>query len=128
MNKPSQRVVVLGASHKPERYSNQAIRLLREHGHEVIPVHPKLEEVEGLRVENSLDAIKVAIDTLTMYVGAERSSALVETILRLNPGRVIFNPGSENPALETRLDMAGIPFEHACTLVLLRTGQFQFSR
>jgi hypothetical protein len=119
-----QRVIVMGASHKPERYSNQAIRLLREHGHEVIPVNPKLDEVEGLKVARALGEIDGAVDTLTMYIGAERSGALAEAILRLRPGRVIFNPGSENPELEQRLEGAGIPFEHACTLVLLRTEQF----
>lgn len=124
MNKQYQRVVVLGASHKPERYSNQAVRLLQEFGHEVIPVHPKLEEVEGIKVANSLNVIEGNVDTLTLYVGAERSSALTEAILRLKPDRVIFNPGSENAELETHLNSANIPFEHACTLVLLRTAQF----
>ncbi len=119
-----QRVVVLGASHKPERYSNQAIRLLRDHGHEVIPVHPKLQQAEGIAVVSSLDAINGAVDTLTMYIGAERSDQIADAILALKPGRVIFNPGSENPALEQRLHDAGIAFELACTLVLLRTGQF----
>lgn len=124
MSGNTQRVVVLGASHKPERYSNQAIRLLREHGHEVIPVNPRLDEAEGLKVAHSLDEIEGSVDTLTLYVGAERSNALVESILRLHPGRVIFNPGTENPELELQLSAASIPFEHACTLVLLRIGQF----
>jgi predicted CoA-binding protein len=118
------RVVVMGASHKPERYSNQAVRLLQEHGHEVIPVHPRLDEVEGLKVAHSLNEITGAVDTLTLYIGPERSSAIAESIVRLRPGRVIFNPGSENPELEARLDEAGIVHEQACTLVLLRTGQF----
>lgn len=124
MSRKQQRVVVLGASHKPERYSNQAIRLLREYGHEVIPVHPRLEQAEGIPVANSLDLIEGAVDTLTMYIGAERSSQIADAILQLRPGRVIFNPGSENGELEAQLQAAGIPFEHACTLVLLNTGQF----
>jgi hypothetical protein len=37
---------------------------------------------------------------------------------------VIFNPGSESRDLELALKNARIPFERACTLVLLRTGQF----
>ncbi|MGA7179557.1 MAG: CoA-binding protein [Thiobacillaceae bacterium] len=124
MSQTKQRVVVLGASHKAERYSNQAIRLLREHGHQVIPVHPKLEETEGIPVANSLDVIESVVETLTMYIGADRSNQIADAILRLRPGRVIFNPGSENPELEARLKSANIPFERACTLVLLRTGQF----
>lgn len=125
MSKATQRVVVLGASHKPERYSNQAIRLLRDHGHEVVPVHPKLAEAEGVPVVNSLDVIKGRVDTLlTMYVGADRSNQIVDAILKLQPDRVIFNPGSENPALETHLQSAGIPFELACTLLSTNRRRF----
>lgn len=125
MSRPNtQRVAVLGASHKPERYANQAIRLLREHGHEVIPVHPKLEMAEGLPVVHALGEIAGAVDTLTLYVGPERSALIADDIVRLRPGRVIFNPGTESDELEARLDAAGIAHERACTLVLLRTGQF----
>ena len=121
---PPQRVAVLGASHKPERYANQAIRLLREHGHEVVPVHPKLDTAEGLPVVHSLGEIAGAVDTLTLYIGPERSALVADDIVRLHPGRVIFNPGTESAELAARLDAAGIPHEEACTLVLLRTGQF----
>jgi uncharacterized protein len=124
MSRKKQRVVVLGASHKPDRYSNQAVRLLLEHGHEVIPVHPMLAEVESLKVVHHVGEIHGAVDTLTMYVGPNVSSAAAGAILQLRPGRVIFNPGSENPDLELRLSQAGIAHEHACTLVLLRTEQF----
>lgn len=124
MSTPRQRVVVLGATHKPERYSSLAIRLLREHGHVVIPVHPRLDRVEDLPTVASLDAVPGPVDTLTLYIGPERSAVLIDAIVRLRPGRVIFNPGTENPALEARLDDVGITHERACTLVLLRTGQF----
>jgi len=37
---------------------------------------------------------------------------------------VIFNPGAENPDLAERLRKQGVETLEACTLVLLRTGQF----
>ena len=46
MSDNHQRVVVLGASKNPERYSNMAVNRLLENGHEVIPVHPALERVD----------------------------------------------------------------------------------
>ncbi len=119
-----QRVAVLGASHKPERHSNQTIRLLLEHGHTVVPINPRLDTAEGIPVVHALGEIDGVIDVLTLYVGPERSAPLAEDIVQLNPGRVIFNPGTESTALEARLDAADIPHERACTLVLLRTGQF----
>ena len=118
-------VAVLGASPNRERYSNRAVRMLVEHGHAVIPINPGQTEIEGLAVMPSLDHLDAgSVDTLTMYVGPERSDALGASILRLAPARVIFNPGSENPALAGELRAADIEVLEACTLVMLRAGQF----
>lgn len=119
-----ERVAILGASDKPDRYSNKAQRLLVQHGHTVVPVHPALKQIEGVDVVPSLDAIQEPVDTLTMYVGPAISTGVADKIVALKPGRVIFNPGTENPELQTKLDGSNIPWEEACTLVLLNTGQY----
>lgn len=124
MNSTGRRVVVLGASRNPERYSNQAVVRLREHGHDVVPVNPGGGTVEGLAMLKDLSEIQGDVDTLTLYVGPQVSAALVDSIVRLRPARVIFNPGAENPELRQALEKAGIPCEEACTLVMLSTGQF----
>lgn len=124
MRDKKQRVVVIGASAKPERYSNRAVRLLLEHGHEVVPINPGISTIEGLPVVSSLEDLSGHVDTVTLYVSAERSSALEDAITHLHPDRVIFNPGAENPALQATLDANGIYTEEACTLVLLNTDQF----
>ena len=64
------------------------------------------------------------IHTLTLYVSPEISTKLADDIVRLRPGRVVFNPGAENPALKMTLTKHGIASEEVCTLVLLNTGQF----
>jgi hypothetical protein len=120
-------VAVLGASSKPERYSFKAVSLLAEKGHAVFPVNPAIAEAAGRPVFKRLADIAAPLDTITVYHGAERSSALAEEILAVRPRRVIFNPGAENPELSRRLEAAGVEVLHACTLVLLRTGQFDRS-
>lgn len=117
-------VVILGASNNPERIAYQALsRLLGLH-YDVIPVSPKGGEILGQAVRTSLASIDRPVDTLTMYVGPERQPDLVDAIVALRPRRVIFNPGSENPAIYPRLRQAGIEVQEACTLVLLATRQF----
>lgn len=117
-------VVVLGASPKPIRYSYQAVKLLERAGYRVIPVHPKVERIDQIPVVANLSLIREPVDTLTLYLGEDRSRGLIDAILRLAPERVIFNPGSESAELERALHAHHIPFEQACTLVLLRTHQF----
>lgn len=117
-------VAVLGASPKPERYSNKALRMLHSQGYEVIPVHPALDDIEGLKVCRNLADFKSALHTITVYVSPERSSRLREEIIRAKPKRVIFNPGAENPELAGELQKVDIEVHNACTLVMLSTGQF----
>lgn len=119
-----ERVAVLGASKKPARYSNKAVVMLKEYGHEVIPVNPIEENIEDLPVAHSLADIEGDIDTLTVYVGPRHIGGVINDILALKPKRVILNPGTESQELESALDSNDIPFMEACTLVLLRTGQY----
>ena len=120
-----EKVAILGASDRPDRYAHKAFRMLKEYGHQTLPVSPKLKELEGEKVYARLSEIKAPVDTLTMYVGTAISKELAPEILALKPKRVIFNPGSENPALAAELEKAGVRTEEACTLVLLRTNQFE---
>lgn len=124
MSNSDHHVAVLGASPKPARYANQCIRLLKEHGYRVTPLHPRFDEVEGLPVVHHLAQIADPVDTLTLYVGPQGLEPQAEDIVRLNPGRVIFNPGTESGLVQQRLEDAGIDWFEACTLVMLRTGQF----
>jgi predicted CoA-binding protein len=120
----NEKVAILGASDNPERYAYKAFKMLREYGHQTYPVHPSLEKVEEQSVYKKLADIKEPIDTLTMYVGPKISSPLLPEIISLKPKRVIFNPGSENLELKKALEKNNINAIEACTLVLLRTGQF----
>ena len=45
-------------------------------------------------------------------------------IISLQPKRVIFNPGTENPEFYKLLKENNIAVEVACTLVLLSTNQY----
>jgi len=117
-------VVVVGASNKQDRFSNKAIRLLLEKGHDVIPVHPIINEIEGLTAVSDLKSITKEVDTVTLYVNPTKGEALVDNIVALKPKRVIMNPGTESELIKKTLDDEGIEVMKACTLVLLKTGQF----
>ncbi len=120
MNK---KTLVLGASLKVDRYSNLAIHRLVTHGHEVAAVGLKKGEVAGVKIETDINDID-NIDTITLYLNPIRQQPYYDNIIQLNPRRVIFNPGTENPEFYQKLKESDIEVEVACTLVLLSTNQY----
>lgn len=119
-----QSVVIVGASDKQDRFAYKAFKLLAQHGHTLLPVHPQLKLIEGVKVFSNLDQIEGPVDTLTMYVSPKISSELKNQIIKLKPQRIIFNPGSENPELELNLNNAGIEVINDCTLIMLNSKRF----
>ena len=117
-------VVVIGASENDERYSNKAMKMLAEYGHNPIPVASARKRILDREVYACASDVAEKVDTITMYVGPVRQEGMVEQIIGLNPKRVIFNPGTENPAAYGRLQTTGIEVIEACMLVMLRTRQF----
>ncbi len=122
--------VVIGASLNPQRYSHRAIIRLNSHNIPVIAVGLK-EGTVGTTEIISFDSAfakaqthKNLVDTVTLYLNPKRQAAYYEYIISLSPKRVIFNPGTENPAFYKLLKEANITSEIACTLVLLATNQY----
>ncbi len=117
-------VAILGASSKPDRYSHKAQQMLGEYGHTAIPVSQREAAVLGTPAVQHLSEIREPVDTVTVYINPGHLQAVADELERLQPRRVIFNPGSEAPEIMQRLQARGVEVEAACTLVLLRTGQF----
>ena len=117
------KTLVIGASEKPERYSNKAIKALRNHDHPVVALAPRAGRVDDVVFTTEMEGI-ADIDTVTMYVGPQNQSGYIDFILGLKPQRVIFNPGTENEPFAYKLQENGIQPEIACTLVLLSLGEY----
>ncbi|WP_299210363.1 CoA-binding protein [uncultured Dokdonia sp.] len=122
--------LVLGASLKPIRYSNIAIQRLQQYNHPIIAVGLKAGITHGQEVITFESAFAKAethrntIDTVTLYISPQRQDSYMEYVVSLKPKRVVFNPGTENPEFYKVLKENNIPFEIACTLVLLGTNQY----
>lgn len=123
-----ERVAVLGASDRPDRFSYRADKLLRSHGHETFLVNPNLApnlaSLEGREVFSDLPSLPTPIDTLTLYVNPRILASQIDDVIALKPKRVIFNPGTESPELEKKLESQGIRAVRGCTLVMLNTGTY----
>ena len=118
------KVLVFGASLKAERYSNIALNMLLDYGHEVVAVGGREDELRGVKIERGTPDFE-NVDTITLYMNPTRQEEYYDYLLGLGAKRIIFNPGTENPKFEQMAKEKGIYAQRACTLVLLRTEQFE---
>ena len=100
-----------------------AMRKLLSHGHEFVAFGLRKGTVEGVEIDTELKLYD-GVDTITLYMNPARQEPFYDYLVSLQPERVIFNPGTENPELFKRLRSENIEFEMACTLVMLGTNQY----
>ena len=115
--------VVLGASSNHSRYSNKAVRSLLKRNHEVIAVGTKSGEIKEVEIKTGKPDIE-DVDTVLLYVAPNRQSEYYDYIIRLNPRRVIFNPGTHNPEFIELLKENEIESVEDCALIMLNSGDY----
>ncbi len=115
--------LVLGASPKPDRYSNIAVRKLLAAGHPVIAVGHRMGAIGDEPVLTEIPEGRI-IDTVTLYLNAFNQATWLDRILALHPKRIFFNPGAENTVLAERATAQGIEVVEGCTLVMLASGLY----
>ncbi len=119
------KTVIVGATPNPSRYAYMAADMLTEYEHEIVPVGIKRGELFGKEILNIRALPEINdVDTITLYIGPQHQPEWYKYLIDLKPRRIIFNPGTENPEFEKLAIANNIEPVEACTLVMLRTGQY----
>jgi predicted CoA-binding protein len=117
------RTLIIGATPNPMRYAYKAANMLKAKGHDIINIGIKKGEVASVDIEPAGE-VYPDVHTITLYIGPPVQPQYYNYILKTNPKRVVFNPGTENDELELLLKEQGVEVLEACTLVMLATGQY----
>lgn len=123
MQHTTKTTLIIGATTKPNRYAYKAALLLQEKNIPVEAVGRQNDTLDHIIIHKDLIAFE-NIHTVALYINPKVQDMYEDYIIQLQPKRVIFNPGTENPNLQSRLEHHGISYENACTLVMLKTGQY----
>ncbi|KAA3624505.1 MAG: CoA-binding protein [Bacteroidetes bacterium] len=113
-----EKILVLGASPNPVRYSNRAVHSLKMANYLPVPLGVRDGEIAGIEILKGKPKLE-NIAGVTLYLNARRQSDYYDYILDLSPRFVIFNPGTENPEFVQTLKNSGIDPIMACNLTML---------
>jgi predicted CoA-binding protein len=103
-------VAVVGMSPKKDRPSNEVALYLRDHGFTIIPVHPKEEEIEGMKAYPDLESIPAdaGVTIVDLFVAGPRTMPVVEQAGKIKAPIIWFQPGTENAESEARARELGM--------------------
>lgn len=117
------RIAVVGASDRREKWGNKIVRFLLQRGHEVIPVNPGLDLVEGLKCYQKLEDIprkgdgSPPVDGIDLVVNPRIGIEVARSAASLHIPVIMAQPGAESPAIAQYCGENGVDYVEACVLV-----------
>ena len=119
----AKKILVIGASENPARYSHLAVLRLREKKYRVVAIGKRKGKINDVEIETEKKNFE-DVHTITLYLNPMNQKEYYEYVIGLKPQRLIFNPGAENNELYQMAKQNGIEPVEACTLVMLSIGNF----
>jgi len=99
---------IVGLGNNPDRAAFSVAKVLQSHGHRIIPVHPRAEEVHGETGYKTLSEIPFPIDVVDCFVASERVGEIVDEAIKIGAKAVWLQLGVIDQAAIDRALAAGL--------------------
>lgn len=116
-NLHSSTVAILGASPKPDRFSNRAVLALKDRVRGVFPIHPTADHIHGLPCWKDFPSLPIRPDILSIYLAEANLLPIMDELEEKGAGEFWLNPGADSPAIVREFMRRSLPFRQTCTLI-----------
>ena len=107
---------VVGATNDPARYGYKIFHVLRDRGFDVYPVHPDLEEIDGVDVYRTLEELPEKPDIAVMVVNPQHGIKVMEDVRENNISPIWMQPGTRSDEIREYAREHGIELVEDCVL------------
>jgi uncharacterized protein len=119
------RIAVIGASDRKDSFARTIDQALRDHGYDVVPVNPRLTELDDRPCYPSIKDVPGPVDGAIVMVGPESATQAVEDVADAGVQKVwlfkgIGAPGAASPDAISACERHGLEtVAGACPLMFL---------
>lgn len=111
-------IAVVGATDKREKWGYKILSRLRSLGYDVLPIHPTLTAIDGLKAYATLRDLPKKPDAVSIVVPPSATERAVRLAKELRIGFVWIQPGAESDEAIEFCDDNALPCVHnKCILV-----------
>jgi hypothetical protein len=112
------RFAVIGSFRNKEKFAYRIFVDLMKKGYEVLPVNPRLSEVEGKVCYKSISDILHSVDVVNIVTPPLSTENILKECLRKGIKRVWLQPGAESPAAIQFCHNNGIKVIHGMCVMM----------
>lgn len=116
------RLALAGASRSGKKFGNVLLRELASRGYEVVPVHSGAAELEGLRCEARLSALRGRVDGLVVVTPPAEAARLVAEAADAGFGAVWLQQGAGSDEAVRIARERGVALVHGHCLLMYLEG------
>lgn len=111
-------IAVVGVSTDRRKFGYSAFKELKDKGYSVIPVNPKLKEIEGTVCYPAISDIPGNIDSVLLVVQPDQTDIIVKEAFKLGIKRIWMQQGAESESAIKFCEENGIDvIHHQCVLM-----------
>jgi predicted CoA-binding protein len=118
-------VAVIGASSDRRKFGNRAVRAFVRQGYTVIPINPREDQIEGLKVYKTILDVPGPVDMASFYLPPDIGEQVIDDVARKGVGEIWLNPGSESERLIRRARALHIEPIVACSIVSIGEDPYE---
>jgi predicted CoA-binding protein len=113
---------VVGASTNRDKYGNKVLRAFKQRALTVYPVHPREEEIEGLRCYPQLGQLPEPVRGLSLITPPQITEQIVEKAPVSGARFIWMQPGADSEAAVARAEELGLTVIAGGPCVLVALG------
>lgn len=112
------RIAIVGASRDPRKFGHRALKAYLRQGHEVFPINPHADQIEGVPAYPSLAQVPPGhLDRVLFYVPPHVGIHLLDELATRDVGEIWINPGAESDELLEKARRLGLTVVYACAIL-----------